>query len=79
MENKIEENTNVCVCGSNEINKTFINEGTWLGSSSSNMRKYSLTDERFKTREYSLGFDFYAKKDLIKTICKCGKIDFIAV
>lgn len=72
--------SSLCVCGSSEINKTFIEQGTWLGSSSSSMRKYSLNDERFTTREYSLGFDFYAKTDLLKTNCRqCGKHDFVAV
>ena len=75
-----EENKIKCVCGSLELNKTFLNQGTWLGSSSSSMRKYSLRDERFVTREYSLGFDFYANTDLIKTTCtECGKKDFISV
>ena len=70
----------VCVCGSSEINKTFIESGKWLGSSSSSMRKYSLNDQRFKTREYSLGFDFYANGDLLHTKCtKCGKTDFVSV
>jgi len=69
-----------CVCGSTEINKTFIQQGKWLGSSSSSMRIYSLSDERFEIREYSLGFDFYAKTDLLQTNCKeCGKNDFISV
>ena len=72
--------SSLCVCGSSEINKTFIESGKWLGSSSSSMRKYSLDDSRFKTREYSLGFDFYAKTDLLKTNCRqCGKSDFVAV
>ena len=66
-----------CDCGSTSINKQFIESGKWLGSSSSRMRKYSLTDERFTTREYSLGFDFYAKEDMFQTIClECGKTDF---
>jgi len=70
----------LCVCGSNEFNKSFIERGKWLGSSSSSMRKYSREDKRFKTREYSLGFDFYAKTDLLHTNCKqCGKTDFVAV
>jgi hypothetical protein len=72
--------SSLCVCGSSEINKTFIESGKWLGSSSSSMRKYSLNDERFKTREYSLGFDFYANGDLLHTKCiKCGKTDFVSV
>ena len=55
-------------------------DGKWLGSSSSSMRKYSLNDQRFKTREYSLGFDFYANGDLLHTKCtKCGKTDFVSV
>jgi len=78
MKTAIEQNS--CVCGSTEINKNFIQQGKWLGSSSSSMRRYSLSDERFETREYSLGFDFYAKTDLLKTNCKeCGKNDFISV
>jgi hypothetical protein len=72
--------SNLCVCGSSEINKTFIESGKWLGSSSSSMRKYSLNDQRFKTREYSLGFDFYANGDLLHTKCtKCRKTDFVPV
>lgn len=72
--------SSLCVCGSNEISKTFIESGKWLGSSSSSMRKYCLSDERFKTREYSLGFDFYANGDLLHTKCRqCGKTDFVSV
>ena len=72
--------SSLCVCGSSEINKTFIESGKWLGSSSSSMRKYSLNDQRFKTREYSLGFDFYANGELLHTKCtKCGKTDFVSV
>lgn len=72
--------SSLCVCGSIEINKTFIESGKWLGSSSSSMRRYFRDDERFTTREYSLGFDFYAKTDLLKTNCKqCGKSDFVSV
>ncbi len=83
-ENKALSQTSVssslCVCGSIEINKTFIESGKWLGSSSSSMRKYSLNDKRFKTREYSLGFDFYANGDLLHTQCRqCGKTDFVSV
>lgn len=71
--------SSLCVCGSSEISKTFIESGKWLGSSSS-MRRYSLNDERFKTREYSLGFDFYAKTDMLNTKCtQCGKTDFVSV
>ena len=67
-----------CDCGSSNIKKQFIEKGTWLGSSSSRMRRYLLTDERFKTREYSLGFDFYAKEDMFQTTCReCGKNDFV--
>lgn len=78
MKTEIEQNS--CVCGSTKINKKFIQQGKWLGSSSSSMRRYSLSDERFETREYSLGFDFYAKTDLLQTNCKeCGKNDFISV
>ena len=75
------ENKNIqCVCGSKDIQKTFIQQGKWLGSSSSSMRRYSLSDSRFETREYSLGFDFYAKTDMLKTNCnQCGKPDFIPV
>jgi len=70
----------LCVCGSNEISKTFIESGKWLGSSSSSMRKYSLNDKRFKTHEYSLGFDFYANGELLQTKCKeCGKTDFVSL
>ena len=70
----------LCVCGSSEISKTFIQSGKWLGSQSSSMRRYSLNDERFETREYSLGFDFYAKTDMFHTKCeKCGKTDFVSV
>lgn len=70
----------LCVCGSSEFKKTFIESGKWLGSSSSMMRRYSLNDQRFKTREYSLGFDFYANGDLLHTECKqCGKTDFVSV
>ena len=70
----------LCVCGSKEFNKSFIEKGKWLGSSSSSMRRYSLNDERFKTSEYSLGFDFYAKTDLLETVCKeCCKRDFVSV
>jgi len=70
----------LCVCGSNKFNKSFIQERTWLGSSSASMRRYSLTDKRFNTREYSLGHDFYAATDLLKTHCKeCGKVDFVSV
>jgi len=73
-------NAIVCVCGSCDINKQFIEQGSWLGSSSSSMRRYSRNDERFNTREYSLGFDFYAEKDLLKTDCKqCGKSDYVAL
>jgi uncharacterized OB-fold protein len=44
------------------------------------MRKYSLDDSRFKTREYSLGFDFYANGELLHTKCKeCGKTDYVSV
>ena len=69
-----------CICGSNEFNKSFIEQGKWLGGSVSSMRKYSLTDERFTTREYSLGFDFYAKTDLLRKDCKqCGKFDYIQI
>lgn len=72
--------SSLCVCGSNEISKTFIESGEWLGSSSSSMRKYSLNDQRFRTREYSLGFDFYANGDLLHTKCKqCCKTDFVSV
>lgn len=72
--------SSLCVCGSSEIKKTFIESGKWLGSSSSSMRKYSLNDQRFRTREYSLGFDFYANGDLLHTECKqCGKTDFVSV
>lgn len=72
--------SSLCVCGSSEITKTFIESGKWLGSSSSSMRKYSLNDERFKTREYSLGFDFYANGELLHTKCKeCGKTDYVSV
>lgn len=72
--------SSLCVCGSSEINKTFIESGKWLGSSSSSMRKYSRNDERFTTREYSLGFDFYSKTDLLQTRCRCcGKSDFVSV
>ena len=78
--NKTDVSSSLCVCGSSEITKTFIASGKWLGSSSSSMRRYSLNDERFKTREYSLGFDFYANGDLLHTKCKqCGKTDFVSV
>lgn len=78
METTQESKLIKCDCGSNKINKTFIESGKWLGSSSSRMRKYSLTDERFITREYSLGFDFYAKEDMFQTTCReCGKNDFV--
>jgi ribosomal protein L37E len=78
MENN--NTTILCVCGSNEINKVFVNQGAWLGSSSSSMRRYSLSDKRFNTREYSLGFDFYAKTDLLNTKCRqCGKTDFVVL
>lgn len=71
---------NKCVCGSTDLKIEFVKKGEWLGSSSSSMRKYSLSDERFETREYSLGFDFYAKTDMLKTNCnQCGKPDFIHV
>jgi len=74
----MEKSEIACVCGSTKITKSFIESGKWLGSASSIMRKYSLTDERFKTNEYSLGFDFYAKVDLLKTYCEhCGNSDFI--
>lgn len=77
----MEENKTItCVCGSTDIQKTFISEGKWLGSSSSSMRRYSLDDPRFRTSEYSLGFDFYAKTDMLKTNCnQCGKPDYIPV
>jgi len=78
--NKTDISSSQCVCGSIETSNTFICSGTWLGSSSSKMRGYSLNDERFKTREYSLGFDFYANGDLLHTECKqCGKTDFVSV
>lgn len=71
---------NKCICGSTYIKTIFIQKGKWIGSSSSNMRRYSLSDERFETREYSLGFDFYAKTDMLKTNCnQCGKTDYIPV
>jgi len=71
-------NINLCICGSSEMDKEFIESGSWLGSSNSMMRRYALDDNRFRTREYSLGFDFYANGDLLKTHClKCGKNDFI--
>lgn len=77
---KTDVSSSLCVCGSSEINKVFVESGKWLGSSSSSMRKYSRNDERFTTREYSLGFDFYAKTDLLQTRCRCcGKSDFVAV
>lgn len=73
------KNQQPCLCGSTELIKTFIEKGKWLGSSSSSMRRYALSDSRFETREYSLGFDFYAKTDLLHTKCKqCGKTDFIS-
>ena len=66
-----------CDCGC-EMKKEFIPSGTWLGSSSSKMRAYSLNDDRFKTREYSLGFDFYANGDLYYVSCKeCRKTDYV--
>ena len=72
--------SSLCVCSSDKITKTFIESGKWLGSSSSSMRRYSLTDERFKTREYSLGWDFYAKTDMLHTKCQqCGKTDYVSV
>ena len=72
-------NNNLCVCGSSDITSTRVRSGKWLGSSYSNMKEYSLTDERFETREYSLGFDYYANGDLLKTYCeKCGKKDFVS-
>ena len=77
---KTDVSSSLCVCGSSKITKTFIESGKWLGSSSSSMRKYSLTDDRFKTREYSLGWDFYANGELLNTKCKeCGKTDFVSV
>jgi hypothetical protein len=80
MEKQNDTISSLCVCGSTKINKTYIDSGSWLGSSSSTMRKYSLDDDRFTTREYSLGFDFYAKGDLLKTKCaECGESDFVAV
>lgn len=72
--------SDLCACGSSEIKKTFIQSDKWLGSSSSRMRGYSRNDHRFYTREYSLGFDFYANGDLLHTECKkCGRTDFISV
>lgn len=69
---------NKCICGSTDLKIEFIQKGKWLGSSSSSMRRYNLDDTRFTTSEYSLGFDFYAKTDMLKTNCnQCGKSDFI--
>ena len=53
------------------FDKTFLKEGKWMGTTPRPL-------EHFRKDEFSLGWDYYPKHDVLQLTCKeCGYVDYI--
>lgn len=65
--------SHICACGSKKFHKKHIKEGKMLGTN----LEYDRNDPRIRSSEFSLGWDYYARVPLLRTICKeCGQIEY---